>query len=86
MLEALDIELRPYKPMGFHPSCVVFGISSEGIVGPLVASHFTQQLNMDQVCTLESPMFPPTAMVYFQKPKFPACIYASKRHKLAVGW
>lgn len=84
VFEGLGIELRPFKPLGFHPACVVVGISSEGIVGPLVASHLIQQLTMDQVCALESPMFPPASMIYFQKPKFPARIYGSKRHRLAV--
>lgn len=83
-LENLDIELRPFQDLAFKPDNVVVGISSEGIVGPLVASQMIQQLDLDQVCALESPMFPPTAMVYFEKPKFPARIYASKKHKLAV--
>lgn len=82
--ENLDIELRPFKELGFKPDNVVVGISSEGIVGPLVASQLIQQLNLEQVCALESPMFPPTAMVYFEKPKFPARMYASKRHRLVV--
>lgn len=84
VLENLDIELRPFKDLGFKPDTVLVGISSEGIVGPLVASFLIQQLKMDQVCAIESPLFPPTAMVYFEKPKFPARIYASKRHRFAV--
>ena len=83
-LEELDIELRPLKRLGFEPQAIVVGVSTEGIVGPLVASHLIQQLKMDQVCAIESPLFPPTSMVYFRKPKFPARIYASKEHKLAV--
>jgi predicted ATP-grasp superfamily ATP-dependent carboligase len=83
-LENLDIELRLFDKLGFKPANVVVGISSEGIVGPLVASALIQRLGMTQVCALESQMFPPTAMVYFEKPKFPARIYASKRHRLAV--
>ncbi|MHB8634116.1 MAG: proteasome assembly chaperone family protein [Thermoplasmatota archaeon] len=83
-LPGLDIELRPYKALGFHPACVIVGISSEGIVGPLVASQLIERLKMDQVCALESPMFPPTAVIYFQKPKFPARIYGSARHRVAV--
>lgn len=84
LLDDLDIELRSFKDLDFVPEDVLVGISSEGVVGPLVASHLIQQLDMDQVCALESPMFPPTSMVYFGKPKCPARIYASKRHKLAV--
>lgn len=83
-LENLDIELRPFKDLGFKPATVVVGISSEGVVGPLVATQIIQRLGMDQVCAMESQMFPPTAMVYFEKPKFPARIYASKAHRLAV--
>lgn len=83
-LENLDIELRPFKDLGFRPANVVVGISSEGVVGPLVATQLVQRLGMEQVCAMESPMFPPTAMVYFEKPKFPARIYASKKHRLAV--
>lgn len=84
VIQGLDIEIRPYKPVGFRPKTAIIGISSEGIVGPLVASQLVAQLGMDQVCALESSMFPPTAMVYFQKPKFPARIYASKEDGLAV--
>ncbi len=80
----LGIELRPFAELGFTPAAVIVGISSEGIVGPLVATSLVQHLDMAQVCALESQMFPPTAMVYYEKPKFPARIYASKRHRLAV--
>lgn len=84
VLEDLDIELRPFKEIGFRPRDVVVGISSEGSVGPLAASQLVQELGLDQVCALESPHFPPTSMVYFEKPKFPARIYASRKHSLAV--
>ena len=84
VLENLDIELRPFKDLGFRPRDVVVGISSEGTVGPLVASQLVQRLGMDQVCALESPLFPPTSMVYYEKPKFPARIYASRKDSLAV--
>ncbi len=84
LLDGLDIELRTFTDLDFAPTDVVVGISSEGTVGPLVASHLIQQLGMDQVCALESPMFPPTSMVYFERPKYPARIYASNPHKLAV--
>jgi predicted ATP-grasp superfamily ATP-dependent carboligase len=84
VLENLEIELRPFKDLGFKPLDVIVGISSEGTVGPLVAAQLIQHLGLDQVCAIESPNFPPTAMVYFEKPKFPARIYASKKHRLAV--
>ena len=83
-LDDLDIQLRPLTKLGFEPKTAVVGISSEGTVGPMVASQLIQQLDMDQVCAIESPMFPPTSMVYFRKPKFPARIYASKEHRLVV--
>lgn len=83
-LAGLGIELRPFAALGFKPANVIVGISSEGIVGPLVATSLVQHLKMVQVCALESQMFPPTAMVYYAKPKFPARIYASKRQRLAV--
>lgn len=83
-LQDWGIELRTLKAAGFAPANVVVGVSSEGTVGPLVASQLIRQLEMDQVCALESPMFPPVSVVYYQKPKFPARIYASRRHRLAV--
>jgi uncharacterized protein len=39
---------------------------------------------MDQICALDSEDFPPTSMVYANKPKFPARIYANNEHKIAL--
>lgn len=79
-----DITLRPYKELGFKPETLVVGISSEGLVGPLVASHLIERLDLHQVCAFDSPSFPPATLVHFQEPNFPARIYASKAHRLAV--
>jgi uncharacterized protein len=41
-------------------------------------------LPTDQVCALESEDFPSVSMIYARKPKFPARVYASPGHRLAI--
>lgn len=41
-------------------------------------------LESDQVCALESEDFPPISVVYAEKPKFPARVYAIHKSRVAI--
>lgn len=79
-----EIELRTYKRVDLLHPTILCGVSSVGLLGPIVGSQLVEQLRLDQVCAIESPLFPPVSMIYVKKPKFPARIYASKRLNVAV--
>ncbi|MFH1014118.1 MAG: PAC2 family protein [Thermoplasmatota archaeon] len=80
----VEIEIRKFKDIHLENGTVIEGFPSVGLVSSIVATHLIDLLHLDQVCALDSDMFPPTSMVYAAKPKFPARIYASSKYKIGV--
>jgi uncharacterized protein len=80
----LEVEVRKFKETDIDGGTVIDGFPTVGLVSTIAADYLIGALEMDQISALESDRFPPTSMVYANKPKFPARIYASKQHKLAV--
>jgi len=78
------VEIRPFKEVDIAGGVVIEGFPSVGLVTTIAATYLISNLNLDQVAALDSPFFPPLSMIYAEKPKFPARIYASERHKVAV--
>ena len=78
------IETRKFKDVDIAGGTIVEGFPGVGLVSTIGATYLIDHLKLDQVCALESEDFPPTSMIYAAKPKFPARIYASAEHKLAV--
>jgi len=80
----IEIETRKFKDMDLKDGTILEGFPGIGIVGPIAATYLIDYLKMDQICALDSEDFPPTSMVYANKPKFPARIYANSEHKIAL--
>ncbi|UCG68729.1 MAG: proteasome assembly chaperone family protein [Thermoplasmata archaeon] len=80
----VEIEIRKFKEVNLAGGTILEGFPGIGIVGPIAGTYLIDYLKMDQICALDSEDFPPTSMVYANKPKFPARIYASSDHKIAL--
>ncbi len=80
----IEIETRKFKDVDISGGTILEGFPGIGIVGPIAATYLIDYLDMDQICALDSSEFPPTSMVYANKPKFPARIYANSEHKIAL--
>lgn len=78
------VEVRTLKEVDLKGGIVVAAFPSVGLVSTISATYLIQMLPVDQVCALESEDFPSVSMIYAKKPKFPARVYASKEHKLAI--
>ena len=79
-----DVELRTIKEVDLRGGTVVAAFPSVGFVSTITATYLITTLPMDQVTALESADFPSISMIYAKKPKFPARVYASREHKLAI--
>lgn len=78
------VEVRTLKEVDLKGGIVVAAFPSVGLVSTISATYLIQMLPVDQVCALESEDFPSVSMIYAKKPKFPARVYASAAHKLAI--
>ena len=78
------VEVRTLKEVDLKGGIVVAAVPSVGLVSTISATYLIQMLPVDQVCAFESEDFPSVSMIYAKKPKFPARIYASTQHKLAI--
>ncbi len=78
------VEVRTLKEVDLKGGTVVAAFPSVGLVSTISATYLIQMLPVDQVCALESEDFPSVSMIYAKKPKFPARVYASPSHKLAI--
>ena len=79
-----EVEVRTIKEVDMKGGTVVAAFPSVGLVSTITATYLISMLPVDQVCALESPDFPSLSMIYAKKPKFPARVYASKDHRLAI--
>ncbi len=78
------VEIRTLKEVDLKGGTIVAAFPSVGLVSTISATYLIQMLPTDQVCALESEDFPSVSMIYAKKPKFPARVYASPAHKLAI--
>ncbi len=78
------VEIRTLKEVNLKGGTIVAAFPSVGLVSTISATYLIQMLPVDQVCALESEDFPSVSMIYAKKPKFPARVYASAAHKLAI--
>ncbi|MFH0848601.1 MAG: PAC2 family protein [archaeon] len=83
-MEAPMIEIRPFKKIDLAGGVVIEGFPSVGLVTTIAATYLISTLKLDQIAAMDSTWFPPLSMIYAEKPKFPARIYASAEHKIAV--
>ena len=78
------IEIYKFKDIDLSGATIVEGFPTVGLASIISANFLIGALNLDQICAIDSPDFPPVSMVYASKPKFPARIYANESHKIAV--
>ncbi|HII40519.1 MAG TPA: proteasome assembly chaperone family protein [Thermoplasmata archaeon] len=78
------VEIRTLKEVDLKGGTIVAAFPSVGLVSTISTTYLIQMLPVDQVCALESEDFPSVSMIYAKKPKFPARVYASPGHKLAI--
>lgn len=80
----VEIELREFKKMNLNGATIIDGFPSVGMVNTIAANYLLATLNLDQIAALDSDRFPTVSMIYANKPKFPARIYASEKLKTVV--
>ncbi|MDY6965837.1 MAG: PAC2 family protein [Halobacteriota archaeon] len=78
------IEIYKFKDIDLSGATIVEGFPTVGLVSIISANFLIEAFNLDQICAIDSPDFPPVSMVYASRPKFPARIYAAEEHKIAV--
>jgi uncharacterized protein len=83
-LQAPVVEIRQGKELDVSGGVVVEAFPSVGLVSAIVGTYIISSLKLDQIAAMDSTWFPAVSMIYGQKPKFPARIYASGQHKIAV--
>jgi uncharacterized protein len=81
---SIEVEIRKFKDMNLKGGTIIEGFPSVGLASTIASNYLIGTLDLDQICALESNYFPPISMIYAKKPKFPARVYASEKHKLAV--
>jgi len=79
-----EVEVRTIKEVNLKGGTVVAAFPSVGLVSTITATYLITMLPVDQVCALDSADFPSLSMIYAKKPKYPARVYASAEHKLAI--
>lgn len=81
---SIEVEIRKFKDIDLKGGTIIEGFPSVGLSSTIASNYLIGTLDLDQICALESNYFPPISMIYAKKPKFPARVYASEKHKLAV--
>lgn len=80
----VDINIRYFKRPEVTGGTVIDGFPNVGLIGSIIANFLIGELKMDQVGAIDSPQFPPVSMIYDNKPKFPARMYASEERRMVV--
>lgn len=70
--------------MRLEGATVIDGFPSVGLVNTIAANYLVATLDLDQIAALDSDRFPAVSMIYANKPKFPARVYASEKLKTVV--
>jgi uncharacterized protein len=83
-LQTPVVEIRPIRELDVSGGVVIEAFPSVGLVSAIVGTYIINSLKLDQIAAMDSPWFPSVSMIYAQKPKFPARIYASGHYKIAV--
>jgi len=83
-LQAPLIEIRSFKNLDLSGGVVIEAFPSVGLVSAVTGTYIISSLKLDQIAAMDSAWFPPVSVIYARKPKFPARIYASGHHKIAV--
>ena len=79
-----EIDVRHLKEMSMENGTIIAAFPTVHIISAIAAGFLIDTLKMDQICALDSNDFPPISMVYANKPKFPARVYASDKNNIAL--
>jgi uncharacterized protein len=79
-----EVAVRTFREIDLAQGTVIAAFPSVGLVSTISSTYLISTLESDQVCALDSPDFPSISMIYAQKPKFPARVYALHNQKVAV--
>lgn len=79
-----EVEVRTLKEIDLEGGTILSAFPSVGLVSTIASTYLITTLQPDQVCALDSDDFPALSMVYANKPKFPARVYATPDSKLAI--
>jgi len=63
---------------------VIEGFPSVGLASAIASTYIVGFLKLDQIAAIDSARFPSVSIISAEKPEFPARIYASEEHKIAV--
>lgn len=78
------IDLYKFKDVDLKDGTVIVGHPSVGMISSIAISYLVDKLDLDQVAALDSNQFPPISLVFNNKPKCPARIYAREDLKIAA--
>lgn len=73
-----------FKDLRLEGATIINGFPTGGLVSTIAANYLIGALKLDQIGALDSEAFPPVSMIYANKPKFPARIYAGEESKVVV--
>ncbi|UCH89514.1 MAG: proteasome assembly chaperone family protein [Thermoplasmata archaeon] len=79
-----EIDVRRLKEMSLENGTIMAAFPTVHIISAIAAGFLIDTLKLDQICALDSNDFPPISMIYAKKPKFPARVYASEEHNIAL--
>ena len=63
---------------------MIEGFPSVGLASAIAGTYIVGCLKLDQIAAIDSARFPSVSIISAEKPEFPARIYASEEHKIAV--
>lgn len=78
------IDLYEFKKIDLRDGTVIVGHPSVGMISSIAASYLIDKLSLDQVAAMDSNEFPPLSLIFNNKPKCPARIYAREDIKIAA--
>jgi len=78
------IDLYKFKDVDLKDGTVIVGHPSVGMISSIAVSYLVDKLDLDQVAAFDSDQFPPISLVFNNKPKCPARIYARGDLKIAA--
>ena len=78
------IEIRTIKKVNLKGGTVIDGFPSGGLTNSIASTCFMRSIKNELVAVLDSPAFPPLAVIYDGIPNFPARIYVNEDIKLAI--
>ncbi len=78
------IRVHDFKDTDLSGGTLVASIPLLGMGSILLTDYLLERSGMDHVASVDSPAFPPLAMVHTGKPRFPVRVHADAKSRLAV--